>query len=92
MREQGRGKETRYMCFLNYCVSKSIEVVPCFIVWAVSRGEEFDKPKGFKQQMLAKKNQPHSTCDHQTPTAHPPPPIFHICIITLLPLDLQRGD
>lgn len=35
-----RGNETRYMCFLNCCINKSAEVLPCFAVWAVSRGEE----------------------------------------------------
>lgn len=35
--EQERERETRYMCLLNYCVSKSIGVVPCFIVWAVTK-------------------------------------------------------
>lgn len=35
-----KGNETRYMCFLNCCINKSTEVLPCFTVWAASRGEE----------------------------------------------------
>lgn len=48
--QEGRVKEERYTCFLNYCVSKSIVVVPCFIVWAVTTAEEFDELKKEKYQ------------------------------------------
>lgn len=44
-------EETRYMLFLNYCVSKSIGAVLCFIVWAVTKGED-DKLRGIRQEML----------------------------------------
>lgn len=73
-RKEG-GKKTIHMYFLNYCVSKSIETVPCLIVWAVSKGEELDKLQGIRQEMLAK-NHSFSICDrcaptHRLPGIHP---------------------
>lgn len=68
-REKGK---TGYMCFLNCCVRDSIDVVPCFIVWAASGWRGVWQAERH-QQKQEKKNphQPHLTCDCQTPTARP---------------------